>query len=241
MIEKITSASNAKFRMWKELLTAKGIREHRLCLVSGQKIVDELLTNKDLISCALTTSQEMPLGIRGFELSKDLFNELDIFGTHSTLLVVKTPDLDKSENIEPKGLEIVAPLQDPANLGALIRSAAAFGVSRLWLTTESANPFLPKAIRSSSGVCLKIRIGILTTQPTQDDVGLDMEGKHLQSFKWPRDIRLWVGEEGRGLQNFPGGRLKIEMSRQVESLNATIAASVALFSYRQQYPIKDQA
>lgn len=240
MIEKITSPSNSKFKIWKELLTSKGIREHKLCLVSGQKIVEELLSDKNLINCVLTTSQDAPTGVKGFELSKELFNELDIFGTHTPLLIVKTPDIEKSDSAEPKGLEIVAPLQDPSNLGALIRSAAAFGASRLWLTTESANPFLPKTIRASSGLSLKLSLGVLTTSSNKNDAGLDMDGLSLQDFKWPKNIRLWIGEEGRGLQNFPGSRLKIEMSRQVESLNATIAASVALFSYRQQHPLKGQ-
>ena len=63
-------------------------------------------------------------------------------------------------------------------------------------------------------------------------LALDMHGKNLGTFTWPRNARLLIGEEGQGV---PASKafefLSIPMAREVESLNATVAASIALYSY----------
>jgi TrmH family RNA methyltransferase len=67
---------------------------------------------------------------------------------------------------------------------------------------------------------------------------IDLKGENLSSWKWPKNVRLLIGEEGVGLtkQAFPR-ILGIQQTKKANSLNAAIAAGIALFSYRQQHPL----
>lgn len=248
-IESISSATNPKFKTWKSLLSSKGIRDEKLCLVSGTKIVIEVFKNKnlDVVSILLPNEDSLdsfPGFDRAFTLSQELFRELDVMGTHSPILVVRVPKLETEIAPEPKGLEVVIPLSDPSNVGALIRSCVAFGASNIILTKEAANAFLPKALRASAGMSL---IAPITLGPKLEDFAtnvatanslfaLDMQGQDITKFKWPKNIRLIVGEEGQGVPKSLEfvTRLAIPISNQTESLNAVVASSLALFSYRTQ-------
>ena len=77
------------------------------------------------------------------QLSTELFKELDVLGTKSPLLILTYNDFTlKNFSVPPRGLELVSPLGDPRNLGALIRSAAGFSANEIILTKESTHPFL---------------------------------------------------------------------------------------------------
>ena len=127
-------------------------------------------------------------------------------------------------------------------MGALIRTAVAMGVERVILLKESAHPYHPKAIRAASGTMFKVSlvqgpsIGDLPEPATW--VTLDVRGESLPAFQWPEDVRLLVGEEGPGLPpRASGTRLAVPMTDSVESLNAVVAAGMALYAYRVQYPL----
>ncbi len=250
MIE-ISAKTNDHFKRWQDLNSSRGIRKHQEFFLMGEKLIREFLKNPthkikaEVIMegmTAITPSHpaaakftRVPL----FKLAKPLFNEIDFVGTHFNLLVLEPKEIasiDASE--KPRGLEVVCPLGDPSNLGALARSAMAFGAQKFILTEESANPYLPKAIKASAGSLLQIplvKVGKLEdVVPQMDGLhALDMHGKDIAQFAWPKDVRLLVGEEGPGIQRLPIlHRIKIATG-PVESLNATVAASIALYSYSQ--------
>lgn len=240
----IESAQNAKFKAWSALLEGRGIKKAGLAIVAGSKLVHEFVTqNPDAAEDLLTTAKQalpvLPKHVRVHQLSAPLFKELDVMGTKSPLLVVRTPALAAWKNETPNGLELIVALSDPGNLGALLRSAEAFGVTRVVLTQEAASPFLPKAIRASSGASLRMKLA--TTGPLADircasAYGLDMHGRDLGAFTWPKNLYLVLGEEGRGVpEELNLSLLRIDMKGKSESLNATTAAAIALFSYGRQH------
>lgn len=177
-------------------------------------------------------------------LDRAIFEQLDVSGTHAPLLLARTPDVgDADLSKAPVGLEVLCALGDPSNVGALLRSAAAFGASKIILLKECASPFHPKSVRAASASTL---LTPLSRGPSIRDLGhmseagslngtilaLDMNGKDLGTFVWPRNARLLIGEEGQGVPESKAFEfLSIPMSREVESLNATVAASIALYSY----------
>lgn len=255
----ISSAKNPTYRSWKELLTGAGIRSQKRFLLMGKKLVDEVLADIEsrviqslrIHSVLLTKGMKVPAPLPAealvFELPAVLFDALDELGTHSPLLEVDCPSEDHKIAAPEEGLRIIAPLGDPQNLGALIRSAAAFGVKNLALTKESASPFLPKAMKASSSAALRLRFSRLGNLYSvevnpEEDVILDLKGENLQNFSWPRRARLILGEEGPGVpdslrQNAKLKKITIPMAQKVESLNVTVAASLAMFAYRSQHPI----
>jgi rRNA methylases len=246
----ISSKTNDHFRRWTDLSTARGIKKHQEFFLMGEKLIEEFLKNpaykvkaeiinEDLKS---VTAGNAKLGrVPLFKLSKALFNELDTVGTHYNLLVLEPKELGTLEaKTEPKGLELICPLGDPGNLGAIARSAVAFGVSKIILTEEACTPYHPKAIKASAGALLNIplyKVSKLADFAVNSPkaYALDMKGEDVARFPWPKDLRLVVGEEGPGFGDIKGlSRLSVPTA-SVESLNATVAASIALYSWNKAH------
>jgi len=245
-VQEISSKDNPVFRNLKTLLTSKGIKEENKFFLMGEKLIHEFLKKKQSpfhIKYAIGFDEmPFPLVPHWVKLKKELFNEIDILGTHYPLLVLEYKSFHEFNfNEQPEGLEIVSPLGDPKNLGSLLRSAAAFGASKVILTRESCHPYLPHSIKSSAGAALDLPV-YLNTQPlnlipmTGTNVALDLNGESLQNFSWPENLRLWVGEEGPGLQLSEDQKKKIKRvtipTQNVESLNATVSTSLALWEWK---------
>ena len=240
----ITSRDNARFKFWKSLLVSKGIRKEGQFLLSGEKLIRELVKNLEVVA-ELVPPNNSPITKAPdiYNLTSELFRELDEIGTHHSILVVKAPTIpawDPNEKIN--GLEIFSPLGDPQNLGALLRSAEAFGAERVVLLEESANPYLPKALKASAGSSLRVKLakGPKLSELKGEFYALDLDGTPLTDHVWKKSARLLIGEEGPGFSasknpNMKFSKIKIP-TQGVESLNAAIAASITLFHYRSQIP-----
>lgn len=241
----ITSASNELFKNWKTLDTARNIRKSGEFFLMGEKLIREYAENKDLqkkfpVKAELFNEDLRPLNLAPdrstFKLAKGLFKEVDFVGTHFNLLLLTLPEIPSYDPATPaRGLELICPLGDPGNLGAVIRSALAFNASRVVLTEEAAFPYSPKVVKASAGAVLQmpmVRGGSLQSENYTDIYALDMVGSDIEGFNWPQNMRLLVGEEGSGVKDMKGlMKLKINTG-SVESLNATVAASIALYSFR---------
>lgn len=133
-------------------------------------------------------------------------------------------------------------VQDPANVGAIVRSAEAFGATGVLLTSDCASPFSPKALRASALSALRIPI---TTDVAPDEAAAWAEtagavlagaettgGDSPSSLSALRPLVLVVGSEGHGispaLESRLSRRVTIPLSGRVESLNAAVAAGILL-------------
>lgn len=273
----IGSLQNAHVTRWVSLQDARGIERFRQCLVFGKKVVQETLRRHparclELLRSAKTlrasgqarVSFSIPVHVATYTLSPTCFNHVDIFGTGCPILVCTALPLPCADiETPPRGLELLCPLGDPANVGALLRTAAAMGANQVVLLKESAHPYHPKSIRAASGSMFDVP---LTQGPSVRDlpdpsrlrasplrpfeaqgrlraspatwVTLHAEGEGMPGFQWPKDVRMLVGEEGPGLPPCSSGkRLAIPMTESVESLNAVAAVSMALYAYRVQHPL----
>jgi TrmH family RNA methyltransferase len=182
-----------------------------------------------------------------FVLPSNLFKALDVMGTHSPLLICRISDFPLFDlTTPPQGLEVLCPFGDPRNVGSIMRSCLAFGVAKLILLKEAAHPFHPNAIRSSSGAVFdqKIYRGPALPELNQEDVlrwivALDLQGEDLTTWHWPSNVRLLIGEEGLGQPALHfRKKVTIRHSKDIHSLNATVAGTIALFSYRRLFPIR---
>jgi len=239
-MNEISSAQNPKYKRWLSLTESKGIKKEGLALVSGEKLVREYLKESpgtiEEILLPPKAKHIFPTSFRQTGLSSPLFKAVDILGTHSPLLVVRVPTLPIWNHEPPRGLELIVGLGDPSNLGALLRSAEAFGVTRVILTRECASPYLPKALKAAANAAFRLKLATtdsLKELKVENAFGLDMQGEDLSQFRWPKNCYLILGEEGQGLpKELPIKKLAIPMKGQLESLNATVAASIAMYTYR---------
>lgn len=250
MIE-ISSKTNDHFRRWSDLSSARGIKKHSEFILMGEKLIEEFLENpnfrikgeivhEDLKSVTLTAPKLKGQRIPVFKLPKALFNEIDVVGTHYNLLVLEPKEIAPLTTTKAEGLEVISPLGDPSNLGALARSSLAFGASKMILTEESCSPYHPKAIKASAGALLKLplfKIGKFADFVSNNDqiYALDMKGESVANFKWPKNVRIALGEEGPGFSGIKNLQRLSVATQSVESLNATVAGSIALYSYSCQH------
>lgn len=250
MIE-ISSKTNDHFRRWSDLSSARGIKKHSEFILMGEKLIEEFLENpnfrikgeivhEDLKSVTLTAPKLKGQRIPVFKLPKALFNEIDVVGTHYNLLVLEPKEIAPLTTAKAEGLEVISPLGDPSNLGALARSSLAFGASKMILTEESCSPYHPKAIKASAGALLKLplfKIGKFAEFVSNNDqiYALDMKGESVANFKWPKNVRIALGEEGPGFSGIKNLQRLSVATQSVESLNATVAGSIALYSYSCQH------
>ncbi len=234
----IESAQNSLFKTLLSLTKNKGVKQEKQALVSGEKITLEISKLAKIPSFWITT-ENMPLPSgnwsRTVTLTDALFKKLDVCGTRHPLLCANVPSIKSVGDLEPHHSTLYVALSDPTNLGALIRTCAAFNWHQIVLLKESANPFLPKAIRAASGTCFASRF---FDGPSINDlmdpeiIALDMGGEKLDAKHIKKDLKILVGEEGQGVpSNFPGRRVQIPISNKVESLNATIATSLLLYEW----------
>ncbi|MBQ7173260.1 MAG: RNA methyltransferase [Clostridia bacterium] len=137
-------------------------------------------------------------------------------------------------------------VRDPSNLGAVVRSAAAFGVDRLILSTDCADIYHPKTLRASMGTLFTQRIDrsddLFATIASLKNAGrrvfaaaLSQDAQKLGAFEAVPGDCVVIGNEGHGLtENILGacdGCLMIPMTERAESLNAAVAASIFLWEF----------
>jgi len=242
MTTNIESSQNSIYKQLLSLTRSKGIKEHSMALVSGEKLTHEISQLTQVPLFWIHTEKMNPgphfSSRKNIVLASELFKTLDVCGTNQPLLCVQTPKLRSFDRLHPNQATLYVALSDPNNLGALIRTCAAFSWPQIVLLKESAHPFLPKALRASSGTALAAS---LFTGPSIHDlidveiVALDGQGQALQKSDIKPHLKILIGEEGKGVpQNFPGKKIKIPISNKVESLNATIAASLIVYEWSQK-------
>jgi RNA methyltransferase, TrmH family len=157
-------------------------------------------------------------------------------------------------------LVVLAGVQDPGNVGTILRTAAAFGATGAATSASgisgTASPFSPKALRASAGAALHLPIlagmsisillaqlkvaGVRTLASSIHEPDKDLEQRLLAPWEvdWCQSVALLVGNEGAGLpeevEHSADVRIRIPMASGVESLNAAAAAAVLFYEAARQ-------
>lgn len=243
----IISRDNPTFKTFLRISKAKGIKKEGLALLSGPRPIEEVLRAFPQRAAGLIySSDHEPLSTPlqhaepRYRLSPDLFRLLDVFDTHAPLLLVKPQALPRfSPDRCAHGSTLCIPFQDPVNVGAVIRSAAALEVSGVVILKEAAHPFHPKSLRGAGSTIFRIPIfeGPSICDLHMGDVPLitlSLRGENLQEFIFPDTFCLLPGLEGPGLPEtlHPYGRVRIPMASGVNSLNAAAATAIVLYAWR---------
>lgn len=252
-VEKITSVKNQRIKDWKKLSTRKGRNKANQYIIEGFHLVEEavkakvlidyILIKEDLISIEWLTD----LKVERIELSSEVAEELS--GTQATQGIFAV--LPISEHSKPqianKPYLFLDAVQDPGNVGTLIRSADAAGFGGVVLGEGSADLFNPKTLRSAQGshFHLKVYQENLTSwiKRFQADsklvygTALDERAVSYIGEKPQTSFALIVGNEGSGVSSEllkeTDKNLYIPIKGQAESLNVAIAASILMFSLYQ--------
>jgi TrmH family RNA methyltransferase len=259
--ETLRSRENPLYKRLRALKERGGDRE--LCLLEGPKLVLEALAAGMAIVEAATSprAEASPTGaaalsaLRGREvpvrrLAAELFASLSEAETsQGVLALARRPAFDAERVFRGTPLVLVADgVQNPGNLGGLLRTAEAAGASGAILTAGCADPFSWKALRGSMGSAFRLpHLRGLAIQQALDalearGVAVLATAKDGERRYDEADLRgpvaLVVGSEGAGLPESvrarATARLRVPLAGPVESLNVAVAAALVLFEAARQ-------
>jgi len=258
-VTRITSASNRIIKQLRELADRKGRLRHNAFIIEGLKLVEEALACKVPIGYFLVADSMYPEFRSMMEGSKsvpvyivpdDLFERVSTTETPQGILAVAPLIDSQDQSIADRGSRfvILERLQDPGNLGTIIRTADACGFDGVLLSPGCADPYNPKVVRSAMGSVF--HIPILSCADIFDAIDkLKRRGIRIAAAH-PRDseiawnlpladnIAVVIGNEGSGLSqrmmDAVDIRVMIPMPGKAESLNAATAASMILYESMRQ-------
>ena len=255
----ITSTGNSQVKRLLQLQKkSKARNEEKVFLVEGLRMfmeVPEERVEKVYISETLYNKKKQELNLERFSievLSDSVFQHVADTKTPQGILCVvnqKEYDLETVLDIENPHFVVLDNLQDPGNLGTIVRTAEAAGVDAVFLSKESVDIYNPKTIRSTMGSIYRMPIiyieDLLELLSTFKQKGIKSYAAHLEGENsydkenYQSGTAILIGNEGNGLReevsNSADTWVRIPMGGKVESLNAAIAASVLMFEvYRQR-------
>ncbi len=188
----------------------------------------------------------IPASAKCYTLSESLFKRIADTETPQSVAAIFSFDYLLQQHLPgetPSIAIILDRLQDPGNLGTIIRTAAAAGVDTVYYASGCADPYSPKALRSSAGALFSIRVeyvdclGVLVQDLKKSGVQLIASSPHstisYRSVQYKPPLALLIGNEASGLSDemLKAADLKVSipLKGEVESLNASVAAAVLLF------------
>ena len=254
----ITSTSNPQVKRLLQLQKkSKARNEEKVFLVEGLRMFSEVpkeRVEKVYISESLYNRKKLVQDLRDFDveiLSDSVFSHVSDTKTPQGILCIvrkKTYDLEKIFKIKNPHFIILDNLQDPGNLGTIVRTAEGAGVDAVFLSKESVDIYNPKTIRSTMGSIYRMPViyveDLLKLLKTLKNQGILSYAAHLEGERsydlenYQTGTAILIGNEGNGLReevaNAADIRVKIPMQGQVESLNAAVAATVFMFEVARQ-------
>lgn len=259
----ITSKENSFVKHLRSLSESKSRKKEKAFLIEGIKMVEEALRDNlgvKMLIAAPSLVQHHGKGVlklaesRGIDIlwiSERLMDALSESKTPQPVMAEVTMKQHSEEGLlsNEAGLIVIAhQLQDPGNLGTIIRTAEAVGASGLAITHNTVDPFNAKAIRASMGSILRMPVvpigDIETFMKTCKQRGFQTVATVLAAEKTHFDVDLRkptavvLGQEGAGLPQdiMPGIdlRVRIPMAATIDSLNVATAAAVILYEAMRQ-------
>jgi len=232
-------------------LTAQGE-----CAIEGSKLIEEALRSGQHLESVFFSESARPLAEKlllqinarteTLVLPNALFDSIvpsDAPQGVAALLKLPTSSsvqiLDRSSH---GPLVVAAGLQDPGNLGTILRSAEAFGAAGIFLTEGTVSPYNSKVLRGSAGSIFRLPflqissaelIPLLRARGVRLLATSSHQGTPLPRISWTLPLAIFIGNEGAGLSRELTRQmdetLAIPQAAQVESLNAGVAASIVLY------------
>ncbi|MBQ8615050.1 MAG: RNA methyltransferase [Clostridia bacterium] len=222
----------------KNLKDKKFKKENGLFVVEGNKFCRDLLNSNIEIVYTITSDKTLT-GFPNIEVvSEKMLSSLAATKTNQEIICICKV---KEYEISSIGNSLILDnLQDPGNVGTLVRSALAFGFDDIYLV-GGADPYSEKVIRSSAGTILNARLHISnfeTIKQNKDKIAdlfivADMKGEPINKIHLPKSrLAVIIGNEGQGVsaefRNFANTQISIPMTSKVESLNAGVAGSIIM-------------
>lgn len=256
----ITSLQNPLVKQIRKLHRTKGRREQNLFLLEGTHLIETACeVNYPLFSLCYT-EQWQARHLKLWETVSERVQRCELVSPAILAAIATTVNPDgviataifqpfTNRKITNLGLGLILErLQDPGNLGTIIRTAAATEIDGIWLTNDSVDINNPKVLRASAGAWFKVPMMVdsdlesIILNYRQAGVKIVATLPNAHKNYWDLDFKkpalILLGNEGSGLSNklisLANENITIPMSNDVESLNVAITASLILYERQRQ-------
>lgn len=242
-MEHITSLKNPKVATWKALKDRKGRRESGCFLVEGRKMVEEALASAfDVEAVLVQEGVSFPDGLTMpvYELPAHVLAAVcDTKTPQGIAAVVRM----KEQSALGKHIVVLDGVQDPGNVGTIIRTADAAGLDGVLLSNQCADVFSPKVLRATMGSIFRMNLRTTDDLPGEltklREKGYSILSSQLDGTPFyerqcvAEQFALIIGNEGNGVseqvQQTATHRVRLPMRGGAESLNAAIAAAIMMY------------
>lgn len=237
---KITSLTNQKVKYYVRLKDKKFRDVENMFLVEGDHLVNEAI-NKGYVREIISLNEfdsNLPVVLVTEEIMKKISSQKSISPICAVCRKIPTNKI---------GETVIAldDIQDPGNLGTIIRSSVAFDIDTILLGDKSVDLYNEKVIRSSEGMIFKKNVlrcnlhdKLLELKKSgYEIIGTDLKnGTNVKAFDFPKKVVIVMGNEGNGLSDLVkevcDNYIYIDMNNECESLNVAVASSIILYEMR---------
>lgn len=253
----ITPASNNQLKLWKKLQMTKYRKKEGLFIAEGERCAGQILGGGFIeVEAVLVEEGFEPVSdilktdVRIVSANRDNFRSISDTETPQGILAIcKIPKEMNSDKLQDKKGIIIAmdAVQDPGNVGTIIRTASWFGAAGILFGEGTADPFHPKVVRSTAGATGALPYQKRTLQNLLS--GFEFAGWKTYLMDGSQDAEvidkikpteksiLVIGNEGNGISNhlFIPERKIVRIpgdNQTVESLNAAIALGIGLYHFK---------
>lgn len=243
------SLSKNEIKLVKSLQMKKYRDLNRLFVVEGVKLVNELFEQSafkiDAVFHTPSFEGAIPGSLHTFQITESELERISgLKNPNKVLAVVKYPAPVTIDYMENNLVLLLDRVNDPGNLGTIIRTADWFGIRQVIASPSTVDLFNPKVIQSSMGAVYRIQYHredlVETCQQLQANdfqlMGADLGGKNLYEVDFPAKTGLIMGSESHGisdeLQKLIDLSITIPQFGQTESLNVAMASGIILSHYK---------
>jgi TrmH family RNA methyltransferase len=246
-VTEIASTANAHIKQWRQLLQPSGRRAHGLFLAEGEHLTREALHAGAALALILLKEEKgqyiewLESGLPVYVVSRQVISVLtDSKTPQASLALCRLPEPPPLGKAGPR-LIALNQLQDPGNVGTILRTMDAAKFEGLLIDPGCADPFSPKALRASMGAVFRVPVypcedlaAAFSLLPQHNIIAGDLKGGPYYGHpSFGGKVCILVGNEGAGLEErllrLADYRLKLPMPGGAESLNAAVSAALMMY------------
>lgn len=246
----IESVHNDIIKLTVSLKDKKNRDENSLFVVEGFKQVSEIPKDWNIKFVLAAEKYKDFVTNKLYITTEKIFKRVSDTKTPQEILaVVEKKKFDIDKVLSNNGIFVIADtLQDPGNMGTIIRTAEAFGCKGIFVSKNSVDVYSDKVVRSTMGALFNIPviqecdiISLITTMKQKKisicAFSLDAD-KSLSNFKFKNNTAVIIGNESKGISkqilDVVDNKIKIDMTGKSQSLNASVAGAVAIYEISKQ-------
>ena len=235
--------SKSQIKFVRHLAQKKQRDQQRLFVAEGYKVVQEFVNENDRLHQIFTTDSSLFSSHRAIVVSQSEMKAMSTLKTPSDALAVFTKP-NEQKLPESKLILALESIQDPGNLGTIIRLCDWFGIQDMVCSSDTVDCYNPKVIRSAMGSLARVQVlykdlqAWLAGMQNRKIVATTMAGKSLYEYAFDSPAILVIGNEGRGLskqiQELATDAITIPRFGGAESLNVAMATGIIVAEARRK-------